>query len=42
MLKALLAPHGLQAQSVQPNTWAIVPLANENKSDAQAGQPRKP
>lgn len=26
MLEALLHPHGLQAQSVQPNTWAIVPL----------------
>ncbi|WP_206614452.1 SusC/RagA family TonB-linked outer membrane protein [Chitinophaga barathri] len=37
MLRALLVPHGLQAQSVQPNTWAIVPL-----NDSKAPRPKSP
>jgi len=32
MLKALLAPLGLDAQSVQPNTWAIVPIEDKSAS----------
>lgn len=41
MLKALLTPHGLQAQSVQPNTWAIVPLTSENSSRPKPASPAK-
>ena len=41
MLKALLAPHGLQAQSVQPNTWAIVPLPEDRAPRPKPSGPAK-
>lgn len=41
MLKALLAPHGLQAQSVQPNTWAIVPLPDGNNTRSKPAGPAR-
>ncbi|MGX5820062.1 SusC/RagA family TonB-linked outer membrane protein [Chitinophaga lutea] len=37
MLKALLMPHGLQAQAVQPNTWAIVPLPDDRLKGGRTG-----
>lgn len=41
MLKALLTPYGLQAQSVQPNTWAILPLKEEQGGRAKPAVPAK-
>ncbi|WP_343700880.1 TonB-dependent receptor [Chitinophaga sp.] len=41
MLKALLTPYGLQAQAVQPNTWAIVPLREEPNGKPRPAAPGK-
>lgn len=41
MLRALLMPYGLQAQAVQPNTWAIVPLKDEPNSKNKPSVPSR-